>query len=301
MAAKKTSKKARQGAKKPPKKGKADTKAVVGRRSNGAVVALASDERPARGQRAGRRTSRRAHVEEPLDLATIAGKSLVIVESPAKARTIGKYLGPAYRVRATVGHVRDLPEKGLGIDVEDGFKPTYVTVPGKEKTLADLKSAAKVADQVYLATDPDREGEAIAWHVAETIKHKGAAPVRRVMFHEITRDAVQNAIRNATSIDERKVEAQQARRVLDRLVGYKASPLLWKTVKKGLSAGRVQTVALRLIVEREREIRAFKPVEYWSIEALLEERWSTLHRQAAPARWQEAGNRQREGRTRDSH
>lgn len=240
------------------------------RSSNGASAVAEASPRASRARGNGRRTSRRGAVEEPLDLATIAGKSLVIVESPAKARTIGKYLGPSYRVRATVGHVRDLPEKGLGIDVEHGFKPTYVTVPGKEKTLADLKSAAKIADRVFLATDPDREGEAIAWHVAETIKHKGAAPVRRVMFHEITRDAVQHAIQNATSIDERKVEAQQARRVLDRLVGYKASPLLWKTVKKGLSAGRVQTVALRLIVEREREIRAFKPVEYWSIEALLE-------------------------------
>ena len=204
------------------------------------------------------------------DNGSSAGKSLVIVESPAKAKTIGKYLGPNYRVRATVGHVRDLPAKGLGIDVEKGFKPTYVPVPGKEKTLAELKSAAKVASRIYLATDPDREGEAIAWHVAESIKQRGGAPVQRVRFHEITRDAVQHAIGNASSIDEKKVAAQQARRVLDRLVGYKTSPLLWKTIKKGLSAGRVQTVALRLIVEREREIRAFKPVEYWSIEALLE-------------------------------
>ncbi|MBX6332004.1 MAG: type I DNA topoisomerase [Gemmatimonadaceae bacterium] len=203
-------------------------------------------------------------------MSSMAGKSLVIVESPAKAKTISKYLGPDYRVRATVGHVRDLPEKGLGIDIEAGFKPTYVPVPGKEKTLAELKGAAKVASRVYLATDPDREGEAIAWHVAEAIKQRGGAPIQRVMFHEITRDAVRRAIQNATTIDERKVDAQQARRVLDRLVGYKASPLLWKTVKKGLSAGRVQTVALRLIVEREREIRAFKPVEYWTIEALLE-------------------------------
>jgi DNA topoisomerase-1 len=271
MAAKKTTKKTRRSAKKDNRKEPADEMSLRTRRpSNGASAVAESAPRASRARGNGRRTTRRKPVEEPLDLATIAGKSLVIVESPAKARTIGKYLGPAYRVRATVGHVRDLPEKGLGIDVEHGFKPTYVTVPGKEKTLAELKSAAKIADRVFLATDPDREGEAIAWHVAETIKHKGAAPVRRVMFHEITRDAVQNAIRNATSIDERKVEAQQARRVLDRLVGYKASPLLWKTVKKGLSAGRVQTVALRLIVEREREIRAFKPVEYWSIEALLE-------------------------------
>jgi DNA topoisomerase-1 len=270
MAAKKTSKKPRQSAKKGKRKEPAGTMPLGSRRSSNGASVVDEPVRASRARGNGRRGSRRAAIEEPLDLATIAGKSLVIVESPAKARTIGKYLGPSYRVRATVGHVRDLPEKGLGIDVEHGFKPTYVTVPGKEKTLAELKSAAKVADRVFLATDPDREGEAIAWHVAETIKHKGAAPVRRVMFHEITRDAVQNAIRNATSIDERKVEAQQARRVLDRLVGYKASPLLWKTVKKGLSAGRVQTVALRLIVEREREIRAFKPVEYWSIEALLE-------------------------------
>jgi DNA topoisomerase-1 len=196
--------------------------------------------------------------------------SLVIVESPAKAKTIGKYLGRAYRVRATIGHVRDLPEKKMGIDIENGFEPEYVTIPGKEKTVADLKSAARDSREIFLATDPDREGEAIAWHVAQQIKSKNGAPVRRVLFHEITRDAVQLAIANAGEIDERKVDAQQARRVLDRLVGYKASPVLWKTVKKGISAGRVQTVALRLLVEREREIRAFKPVEYWTVEALLE-------------------------------
>jgi len=197
--------------------------------------------------------------------------SLVIVESPAKAKTIGKYLGRSYRVRATIGHVRDLPEKKMGIDIENGFQPEYVTIPGKEKTVAELKSAARDSREIFLATDPDREGEAIAWHVAQQIKSKNGAPVRRVLFHEITRDAVQSAIENAGEIDERKVDAQQARRVLDRLVGYKASPVLWKTVKKGISAGRVQTVALRLLVEREREIRAFKPVEYWTVEALLEE------------------------------
>ena len=196
--------------------------------------------------------------------------SLVVVESPAKAKTIGKYLGRAYRVRATIGHVRDLPEKKMGIDIENGFEPEYVTIPGKEKTVADLKSAARDSREIFLATDPDREGEAIAWHVAQQIKSKKGAPVRRVLFHEITRDAVHLAIANAGEIDERKVDAQQARRVLDRLVGYKASPVLWKTVKKGISAGRVQTVALRLLVEREREIRAFKPVEYWTVEALLE-------------------------------
>jgi DNA topoisomerase-1 len=208
------------------------------------------------------------------DGGSVAGKSLVIVESPAKARTIGKYLGSDFRVKATVGHIIDLPEKKLGIDIEKGFRPHYVPIPGKEKTIGELKSAAREAREVFLATDPDREGEAIAWHVAEQIKRKGREtnniPVRRVLFHEITRDAIRSAIGNAGDIDPRKVGAQQARRVLDRLVGYKASPVLWKTVRKGLSAGRVQTVALRLIVEREREIRAFKPVEYWTVEALLE-------------------------------
>ena len=196
--------------------------------------------------------------------------SLVIVESPAKAKTIGKYLGRGYRVRATVGHVRDLPEKKLGIDVDHGFEPEYVTIEGKEGVLAELKKQAKDAREVFIATDPDREGEAIGWHVAGQIRRRGGAPIKRVLFHEITKDAVQGAIARATEIDEKKVEAQQARRVLDRLVGYKASPLLWKTVKKGLSAGRVQTVALRLVVEREQEIRAFTPVEYWTVEAELQ-------------------------------
>ncbi len=202
--------------------------------------------------------------------APVGGRSLVIVESPAKAKTIGKYLGRAYQVKATVGHVRDLPEKKLGIDVDRGFLPEYVTIAGKEKTLADLKAAAKESREIFIATDPDREGEAIAWHVAGQITRRGGAPVKRVLFHEITRDAIHRAIAAAGAIDEKKVDAQQARRVLDRLVGYKASPVLWKTVKKGLSAGRVQTVALRLLVEREREIRAFKAVEYWTIEALLD-------------------------------
>src|SRR5579862_9877145 len=198
------------------------------------------------------------------------GTSLIIVESPAKAKTIGKYLGRGYRVKATVGHVRDLPEKKLGIDVDNGFEPEYVTIEGKEKTLAELKSAADESSEIFLATDPDREGEAIAWHVASQIKKRGGAPIRRARFHEITKDAVKKALAAAGQIDDKLVEAQQARRVLDRLVGYKASPVLWKTVKKGLSAGRVQTVALRLVVEREREIRAFKPIEYWTIAAALE-------------------------------
>ncbi len=199
------------------------------------------------------------------------GKTLVIVESPAKARTIAKYLGGDFRVKATVGHIIDLPAKKLGIDVERGYRPEYVAIPGKEKTIAELKTAAKSSSVIYLATDPDREGEAIAWHVAGQVRGRGAdrKTIRRVLFHEITRDAVRRAMESAGEIDERKVDAQQARRVLDRLVGYKASPLLWKTVKKGLSAGRVQTVALRLIVERENEVRAFTPVEYWTIAAAL--------------------------------
>jgi DNA topoisomerase-1 len=213
-------------------------------------------------------------VIDAADIGAPAGTStLVIVESPAKAKTIGKYLGRGYRVRATVGHIMDLPQKKLGIDLENGFTPDLVPIPGKEKTIADLKSAARDSKEVLIATDPDREGEAIAQHVATQITPKRGQPripIRRVLFHEITKDAVQRAVQNAGVIDSKKVEAQQARRVLDRLVGYKASPVLWKTVKKGLSAGRVQTVALRLIVEREREIRAFKPVEYWTIQALLE-------------------------------
>lgn len=220
---------------------------------------------------------RRVSEPEPEEEAGPPGSSaLVIVESPAKARTIGKYLGRGFRVRATVGHIMDLPQKKLGIDLENGFEPALEPIPGKEKTINELKTLARDSSEIFIATDPDREGEAIAHHVAEQLRPKRVAkgsvvtPVRRVLFHEITRDAVKRAIADAGVIDDRKVEAQQARRVLDRLVGYKASPLLWKTVKKGLSAGRVQTVALRLIVEREREIRAFNPVEYWSVTAALE-------------------------------
>ena len=243
-------------------------KAKTTKRKTAAAKAVSQGKASVRGAKARKKGVDQLdgnHQHEP------GSTSLVIVESPAKAKTIGKYLGRLYRVRATIGHVRDLPEKKMGIDIENGFQPEYVTIPGKEKTVAELKSAARDSREIFLATDPDREGEAIAWHVAQQIKSKNGAPVRRVLFHEITRDAVQLAIQNAGEIDERKVDAQQARRVLDRLVGYKASPVLWKTVKKGISAGRVQTVALRLLVEREREIRAFKPVEYWTIEALLEE------------------------------
>ncbi|MCA0377232.1 MAG: type I DNA topoisomerase [Gemmatimonadetes bacterium] len=218
--------------------------------------------------------SRRVALDAEQEAAPTAGTALVIVESPTKARNIGKYLGRGYTVRATVGHVRDLPAKKLGIDIEKGFSPEYVTIEGKEDLLTDLKKLAKGAREIFIATDPDREGEAIGWHVEQYLtqpkRHSVSAPIRRVMFHEVTKDAVLKSLARPMDIDTRKVEAQQARRVLDRLVGYKASPVLWKTVKKGLSAGRVQTVALRLIVEREREIRAFTPVEYWSIAADLQ-------------------------------
>jgi DNA topoisomerase I len=197
---------------------------------------------------------------------------LIIVESPTKARTIGKYLGSGYRVKASVGHIRDLPERELGVDVDAGFEPKYVTIRGKGKLIQELRRDAAAVDQVILATDPDREGEAIAFHVAELLGYSGTGSdrFRRVLFHEITGDAVRRALDHPGAIDMRKVEAQQARRILDRLVGYQVSPLLWKPIRPGLSAGRVQTVALRLIVEREAEIRAFAAEEYWSITAHLE-------------------------------
>jgi DNA topoisomerase-1 len=199
------------------------------------------------------------------------GKHLVIVESPAKARTIGKYLGRGYEVAASVGHVRDLPKKELGVDVDHGFEPKYVTIRGKGKVISELKKKAKDADTVILATDPDREGEAIAYHVAEQLGYeRDRERFQRVTFREITKGAVQRALEAPGELDERKIEAQQARRILDRLVGYQVSPLLWKPIRPGLSAGRVQTVALRLICEREDEIRAFVQEEYWSITAHLE-------------------------------
>ncbi|MSR23393.1 MAG: type I DNA topoisomerase [Gemmatimonadetes bacterium] len=198
-------------------------------------------------------------------------KHLVIVESPAKARTIGRYLGPGFDVAASVGHVRDLPTKELGVDVENGFEPHYVTIRGKAKILSELKRKAKDVDMVILATDPDREGEAIAFHVAAHLGfEEHPERFQRVEFREITKSAVEKALQSPGALDMKKVEAQQARRVLDRLVGYQVSPFLWKPIRPGLSAGRVQTVALRLICEREDEIRAFQTEEYWSITAHLE-------------------------------
>ena len=198
-------------------------------------------------------------------------KSLVIVESPAKAKTIGKYLGKDYTVKASVGHIMDLPKSKLGVDIEKDFLPTYIQIKGKAPVVKELKSAAKKADRVLIATDPDREGEAIASHVAEVVS-SAVVPeaIYRVLFNEITKKAILQAIEQPGKIDVNKVDAQQARRVLDRLVGYQISPLLWKKVRRGLSAGRVQSVAVRLICEREEEIKAFKPEEFWSLTALLE-------------------------------
>ncbi|MBN1126776.1 MAG: type I DNA topoisomerase [Sedimentisphaerales bacterium] len=196
------------------------------------------------------------------------GRSLVIVESPAKAKTINKYLGSGFDVMASMGHVRDLPSKGLSVDIEDGFEPTYEITPGKKRTVNSLKAAAKKCDRLFLATDLDREGEAIAWHLAQ-ILNIPEQKTYRVVFNSITKNAIQQAFSKPGKLDIHRVMAQQARRVLDRIVGYQISPLLWKKVARGLSAGRVQSVAVRMIVEKERQIRAFVPQEYWLIPAVF--------------------------------
>jgi DNA topoisomerase-1 len=196
-------------------------------------------------------------------------KNLVIVESPAKAKTINKYLGKDFDVKASMGHVRDLPKKTLGVDLKQGFAPQYEALPARKKVLDELKAAAKDAPTIYLAADPDREGEAICWHLAEELGPRAKKKVRRVVFNEITKRAITAAFEHPSEVDQKKVDAQQARRILDRLVGYKVSPLLWEKVRRGLSAGRVQSVALKMICEREREIRAFVPEEYWTVVAQL--------------------------------
>lgn len=195
-------------------------------------------------------------------------KPLVVVESPTKVRTIKKYLGKEYNVAATVGHIKDLPQKEMGIDVDDGFKPKYRNIPGKQRVIKSLKKAAGSAEDIYLAPDPDREGEAIAWHTADILKKKGRR-FHRVLFHELTKDAIKKAMAAPEDLNTSKYDAQQARRILDRLVGYQVSPLLWRKVKGGLSAGRVQSVALRIICERERAIQVFESQEYWSITTQL--------------------------------
>ncbi|MCI2172270.1 type I DNA topoisomerase [Schleiferilactobacillus perolens] len=196
-------------------------------------------------------------------------KNLVIVESPAKAKTIEKYLGRNYRVVASLGHIRDLPRSQMGVDIENNYTPKYISIRGKGDVIKDLKKEAKKADNIYLAADPDREGEAIAWHVSH-ILNLDPKDKNRVVFNEITKDTVKNAFKDPRSIDMKLVDAQQARRILDRLVGYSISPILWKKVKKGLSAGRVQSVALKLVIDRENEIKAFVPEEYWTIDGEMQ-------------------------------
>src|SRR5262245_14275007 len=196
-------------------------------------------------------------------------KALVVVESPAKAKTINKYLGRDYKVIASMGHVRDLPKSKLGVDVDEGFEPSYEVIATRKKVLKELKDEAKKASEIFVATDPDREGEAIGWHLAEELGSTNRKKIRRLMFNEITKKGVMSALEKPTTIDEKMVDAQQARRVLDRLVGYKISPLLWEKVRRGLSAGRVQSVALKLVCDREREITSFVPEEYWNITARL--------------------------------
>ena len=194
---------------------------------------------------------------------------LLIVESPTKARTIERMLGKDYMIVASMGHIRDLPEHELGVDIDNKFAPKYVDTARSRSVVKTLRERAAKADEIYLAPDPDREGEAIAWHIYDVLKNKAKAPFYRVTFHEITRSAIEQALMNRGEIDLNLVDAQQARRVLDRIVGYQVSPLLWSNLKKGSSAGRVQSAALRLVVEREREIAAFVPREYWTFAILF--------------------------------
>jgi len=193
-------------------------------------------------------------------------KYLVIVESPSKAKTIEKYLGSSYKVVASLGHIRDLPKSTLGVDVENDYDPKYINIRGKGDVIKGLRKEAKAAKKVYLASDPDREGEAIAWHLQHILNLDSQEP-NRVVFNEITKDTIKNAFKTPRKINQDLVDAQQARRILDRLVGYSISPILWKTVKRGLSAGRVQSVALGLIITRERQIQAFEPEEYWTLDS----------------------------------
>src|SRR5690242_6059062 len=201
-------------------------------------------------------------------------EGLIIVESPAKARTLKRFLGDRYDVRASMGHVRDLPKSEMGVEVDDGFKPHYEVVETRRKTINELRSAAKQDQEVILASDPDREGEAIAWHLAEVLKIRDP---KRIEFHEITSEAVQRALESPRGIDMRLVNAQQARRVVDRLVGFRLSPFLWSKVQKGIGAGRVSSVALRLVCDREEEIRKFVPVESWTIDAELSKQGDHHH------------------------
>jgi DNA topoisomerase-1 len=253
-AAPKAPKAAKKAAKRPAAKKAAAKKKTAAKAKKGKGGALATVEASADEEEA----------------ATPRGKGphyLVVVESPAKAKTIKKYLGTGYTVKASVGHIKDLPKSKIGVDVEHDFQPEYSVIKGKEKVLNELKKAAKNVDKVFLATDPDREGEAIAWHIYEELGHNNA---QRVLFNEITKKAIQEAIAQPRQLNQESYDSQQTRRILDRLVGYQISPLLWKKIRRGLSAGRVQSVAVRLICEREEQIKAFVPQEYWTVDALLE-------------------------------
>ena len=214
------------------------------------------------------KTTKKTATKKPAKRKTTtkAKKNLVIVESPSKAKTIEKYLGITYKVIASLGHVRDLPKSTLGVDVDNDYDPKYITIRGKGDVIKGLRKEAKAAKKVYLASDPDREGEAIAWHLQHLLDLDQDQP-NRVVFNEITKDTVKNAFKTPRTINQDLVDAQQARRILDRLVGYSISPILWKTVKRGLSAGRVQSVALGLIIAREQEIQAFEPEEYWTLDS----------------------------------
>ena len=209
-------------------------------------------------------------IKEKKSNAISKKKKLVIVESPAKAKTINRYLGADYIVKSSMGHLIDLPKSRLGIDLDNGFEPEYITIRGRAKILNELKREAKKSEEVLLAADDDREGESIAWHIGNRIKLANSnIPIKRIVFHEITKDALNEAIEKPRDIDIAKVNAQKARRVLDRLIGYNLSPLLWEKIKRGLSAGRVQNVALLIICNREGEIEAFIPVEYWTFGVFL--------------------------------
>ena len=229
---------------------------------------LGSEKNSNMAKTANKTVRRKARPSASASAVTTSGKKLVVVESPAKARTINRYLGRGYIVKASMGHVRDLPLRKMGVDVEHGFAPTYEPLAGRKKVLNELKKCAKSASEVLLATDLDREGEAIAWHLAESLGVP-ANRISRVIFNEITAPAIREAFAHPRQIDMNKVNAQQARRILDRIVGYEVSPLLWRKVASGLSAGRVQSVAVRLIVDRQREIEAFVPEEFWKIGAIF--------------------------------
>ncbi len=211
-------------------------------------------------------------------------KGMIVVESPTKVKTLQKFLGDDYIIKASVGHIKDLPKGELGVDLEKDFQPQYVTISGKGKVLREIKKASKEVKNIYLGPDPDREGEAIAWHIAEEIDGKGKN-IYRVLFNEITKTAVLEAIKHPGKLQQSKFEAQQARRILDRLVGYQVSPILWEKVRRGLSAGRVQSVAVRIVCEREREIERFVPEEYWSLTATLRGKESPISFDAKLVKW----------------